>query len=66
MPIFLWWILIRRITVSPESLRLSTDFTPFDGQRLKGWPTTTIIRGKIQLEDGELVGKAGGMYLNHR
>ena len=31
---------------------------------MKGWPVTTIVRGKAVVRDGELVGKAGaGEYL---
>lgn len=45
--------------VSPELLRSSADFTIYDGWTLKGWPTTTIVRGKVVFDDGDIIGKMG-------
>jgi dihydroorotase len=35
-------------------------WTPFDGMQTTGWPVATIIRGRIVMRDGALVGPAGG------
>lgn len=35
-------------------------WTPFNGQLVKGWPAGTIIRGKIVMRDGELIGEPSG------
>lgn len=34
-------------------------WTPYDGETLKGWPTATIIRGNIVMQDGNLSEKVG-------
>lgn len=41
-----------------------SDFSLFEGWRLKGWPVMTMIDGKIVMSDGEIIGKPGtGRYL---
>jgi dihydroorotase (multifunctional complex type) len=51
-------------TVTPEVLHSAQDFTPFEGMRLKGWPTHTIVRGQVALEDGRVVAEPGiGQYI---
>jgi dihydroorotase len=35
-------------------------WTPFDGMETTGWPTATIIRGRIVVRDGVLVSAAAG------
>ena len=36
-----------------------TDYSVFDGWDLRGWPIATILRGKVIMEDGRLVGSPG-------
>jgi D-hydantoinase len=43
----------KRATVSPESLHSMCDWTIYDGWELKGWPTHTILHGKLIVENGE-------------
>jgi len=31
-------------------------WTPFDGKRVTGWPTATIVRGNVVMMDGQLIG----------
>jgi dihydroorotase len=35
-------------------------WTPFDGKRVTGWPTATIIRGRLVMRDGQLLGNPAG------
>jgi dihydroorotase len=35
-------------------------WTPFDGKRVTGWPTATIIRGRMVMRDGQLLGSPAG------
>jgi dihydroorotase len=35
-------------------------WTPFDGFQATGWPMATIVRGRVVMSDGELVGAAHG------
>ena len=33
------------------------DYSPWEGWNIEGWPTTVLLRGKIMVEDQELIGK---------
>lgn len=35
-------------------------WTPFDGVRVKGWPVSTVLRGRPVMRDGALIGAAAG------
>ncbi len=53
------------VTLSPKTLHENIDWTPYDGVRVTGWPTITISRGRILVEDGEFHGEPGqGQYVN--
>jgi len=41
-------------TVTPDILNSHSDYTIYDGWKLKGWPVMTIVRGKIIMEDGKI------------
>lgn len=41
-------------TVDPDALGSFADYSPYEGERLKGWPVMTISRGRILVEDGKL------------
>lgn len=36
-------------------------WTPFDGMRVTGWPTHTVIRGRIVMREDEVVGDPQGV-----
>jgi dihydroorotase len=35
-------------------------WTPFAGMRVTGWPMATVVRGRVVMREGELMGKAAG------
>ena len=43
----------KEVTVKTENLRSMCDWSIYDGWTLKGWPTHTILRGHVIVEDGE-------------
>ncbi len=50
--------------VTVELLKSAQDYSPFEGLKLKGWPETTILRGQVVFEKGEVVGQPGvGRYI---
>ena len=49
--------------VRAEDLQGMSDFSPFEGKRLRGWPVATIKGGKIIARDGKIVATANGRYL---
>jgi dihydropyrimidinase len=49
--------------VRAEDLHGMSDFSPFEGKTLRGWPVATIKAGQIVARDGKIVGKQTGRYL---
>jgi dihydropyrimidinase len=49
--------------VSPAELGGLSDFTPFEGHELTGWPVMTLVRGHVVAKDGEVVGPPIGRYV---
>ena len=50
--------------VTPEVLHSAQDFTPFAGVRVRGWPTHTLLRGRVVFRDGQVRGAPSGTYLD--
>jgi dihydropyrimidinase len=48
----------RKMKVSPDMLKGSSDYSLYEGMKLV-FPHTTILRGQLLVEDGNLVAKAG-------
>jgi dihydropyrimidinase len=45
-------------------LHHGSDYTPYEGIAVTGWPVSTMVRGKFVVRDGKLVGaKSGGEYV---
>jgi dihydroorotase-like cyclic amidohydrolase len=49
--------------VRPAELQGMSDFSPFEGKTLRGWPVATIKAGRIVARDGAIVAPASGRYL---
>ncbi len=57
----------REVTITAGILHAKADFTPFEGRKVKGWPTTTVVRGTLVVQDGSLVEMpAHGVYLERK
>ncbi len=54
------WDAKREVTISQSLMHGGTDYTPYEGIKVTGWPISTMVRGKFVVRDGELVGKLGG------
>ena len=52
-------------TLAKEDFHIS-DYSIWEGWEIKGWPVTTILRGKVVVEDGELLGSQGDGQLIKR
>ncbi|RLG42978.1 MAG: dihydropyrimidinase, partial [Thermoproteota archaeon] len=46
-------------TIKADLLHHKSDWTPFEGLRVKGRVKTTISRGKVIVKDGETTGSSG-------
>lgn len=49
-----------RRTITHDQQASRVGWTPFDGFEAKGWPMATIVRGRLVMQDGELLGQAQG------
>jgi dihydropyrimidinase len=50
-------------TVRAQDLQGMSDFSPFEGKTLRGWPVATVKAGLIVARDGKIVGRPTGRYL---
>jgi dihydropyrimidinase len=54
-------------TITPKSLRQNADYSPYEGRTVRGWPTTTVIRGQLVVHENQLlVEKGWGQYVNRK
>jgi dihydroorotase len=49
-----------RRTITKEWSRSRVGWTPFEGHEVTGWPMATVVRGKVVMRDGALVGRPQG------
>ncbi|CAI1492512.1 Dihydroorotase [Thermococcus nautili] len=54
----------REWTVKPEEFYTKAKWSPWEGRKLKGKVVMTILRGKVVMEDDEIVGKPEGVRLD--
>jgi dihydropyrimidinase len=58
------WDANRAVTISQNLMHGGCDYTPYEGIKVKGWPVSTMLRGKFVVRDGKLSGKPGdGAYV---
>ena len=58
------WDPTRRITIRHALLGDGADYTPYEGLEVTGWPVLTMVRGRVVMRDGAIVGPKGhGTYL---
>ena len=53
----------KRLTL--DDLHLE-DYSIWEGWEVHGWPVTTVLRGKLMVEDGQMLGSPGDGRLMHR
>ncbi len=59
------WDAAREVTISQALLHHGSDYTPYEGLKVTGWPVSTLVQGKFVVRDGELTGvKGGGAYVS--
>ncbi|RLF30522.1 MAG: dihydropyrimidinase [Thermoplasmata archaeon] len=50
----------KRVILDAGHLHTHTDYSPYAGWEVQGWPRHVLQRGRFIVEDGEFVGQAGG------
>jgi dihydropyrimidinase len=54
-------------TIAMEDLHHESDYSPWEGWPVRGWPVTTILRGKVVVHDGQLLGEpSDGRWLRRK
>ena len=53
-------------TVTADELPSWSDLSVLEGMSLTGWPSCTILRGRVVAESGEVVGESSGEYVERR
>ena len=56
----------KEVTVKTENLRSMCDWSIYDGWTLKGWPTHTVLRGRVIVGEGkpDVLQPGQGMYIS--
>ncbi|MGB0542307.1 MAG: dihydropyrimidinase [Longimicrobiales bacterium] len=49
----------REVEITADVLHSDIDYSPYEGMMLRGFPTWTIARGDVIIDDGELVAERG-------
>ena len=58
------WDPKRRTTLTNALMQHIIDYTPYEGMEVTGWPTATIRRGQVVMQDGVVTAAEGsGTYL---
>ncbi|MBO9196897.1 dihydropyrimidinase [Rhizobium sp. 16-449-1b] len=59
------WDADRKVTMTQSLMHHGSDYTPYEGIEVTGWPVTTILRGKVIFDDGQAVVEKGfGQFLS--
>jgi len=54
------------LTVENSMLKSNSDYSAFEGWEVTGWPETTLRRGEIVYQNGEVIGQPGSGLLIRR
>ena len=58
------WDPDKRVTLTQDVMHHGSDYTPYEGFEVTGWPVTTMVRGRTVFDDGRPVVPTGhGVFL---
>ncbi len=61
------WDAGKKVTISQSLLHHGSDYTPWEGYQVTGWPVGTILRGRHVYDDGKVLGAPGdGQFLKRQ
>jgi dihydroorotase len=55
--------LARRQVITGDWLAAKCGWSPFEGREVTGWPVMTVVRGRVVMREGELLGPPSGKPL---
>jgi len=53
----------KEILIENKNIESKCGWSPFDGYKFKGTPVSTVIAGKIKMQDGKILGDPDGTPL---
>ena len=57
------WDADKKVTLTQDLMQHGSDYTPYEGMEVTGWPVKTLLRGEVVVDEGR-VGKPGqGQFL---
>jgi dihydropyrimidinase len=58
------WDANRKVTLTQDLMQHGSDYTPYEGLEVTGWPVKTLLRGQVIVDDGRTVAEPGyGQFL---
>jgi dihydropyrimidinase len=58
------WDAGKNVRLSQDLMQHGSDYTPYEGLEVTGWPIKTLVRGELVADDGRIVGAPGfGQFL---
>ncbi|MFD1694338.1 dihydropyrimidinase [Roseibium aestuarii] len=57
------WDPRRQQVLTNDMLQHGTDYTPYEGMEITGWPVRLLVRGKTVMSEGALVDEGAGRYV---
>jgi dihydropyrimidinase len=48
------WDPKRKVTIRHDLVHDGSDYTPYEGLEVTGWPVLTMVRGRVVVDDGVL------------
>ncbi len=53
------WDPEREVTIRAEALHDNVGYSPYEGRTVRGWPVTVLSRGRVVVDEGELLAERG-------
>jgi dihydropyrimidinase len=53
------WDADKTVTLSQDLMQHGSDYTPYEGMEVTGWPIKTLLRGALIADNGQIVGAPG-------
>jgi dihydroorotase len=56
----------REMIITNKQQRSKSKWTPYDGMKVKGWPTHTIVRGNVVMQDDDIISQPIGKIIEFK
>ena len=56
----------KEMIITNDQQRSKSKWTPYDGMKVKGWPTHTIVRGNIVMQDNDIISQPIGKIIEFK